>query len=214
MAPTAAMVSTTATLTSENSPRTTAPPHDRRQCKQERSQSADPVGYIASKWTDKTTHQSTQGGNRAGGDAAHAVLLVEEEWKNAAESDEPAERHGVQPAEPISLRMPDHHRHVMPPVPLALGSPALPIVTHDEHKDHQGTDKRQNPPPEQVVPSTRGRNARRTKENQHGANITRRDNSQHPALMSGWIRPARQRQGPSKLAPPIPSKAATSSNSA
>jgi len=91
--------------------------------------------------------------------------------------------------------MPDHHRHVMPPVPIALGSPALPIVTHNVHKDRQGTDTRQNHPPEHVVPSARGRHARRPTENQHGANITRRDDSQHPALMSGWIRPARQRQG-------------------
>ena len=35
----------------------------------------------------------------------HVVLLVEEERKNAAESDEPAERHCIEPAEPIGFRL-------------------------------------------------------------------------------------------------------------
>jgi len=83
----------------------------------------------------------------------------------------------------------------MPPVRIALGSPALPIVTHEEHKDRQAGDNRQSHPPKNVVPSARGRNAWRKKENQHGADIARCDDSQHQPLMSGWICTARQRQG-------------------
>ena len=123
------------------------------------------------------------------------VLIVEEERKNAAESDEPAERHCIEPAEPIGFRLPNHHRHVVPPVRIALGSLALSIVTHDEQKDRQTGDDWQSHPPKDVVPSARGRNAWRKKEYQHGADIARCDDSQHQPLMSSWIRTARQRQG-------------------